>query len=38
MKTLNVVFEDKEYEELTKMKGKKAWREFILQLAKVKKT
>ncbi len=37
MKTLNVVFEDKEAAQLTKMKGKKPWREFILELAKIKK-
>jgi len=31
MKTINVSFEEKEYEKILKMKGKKSWREFILK-------
>ena len=34
MKTINVTFEDKEYEQLLKVKGSVAWREFILKLTK----
>ena len=32
MKTINVFFEDSDYEKLIKRKGKLSWREFILQL------
>ena len=31
MKTINVTFEDKEFKVLEKQKGKKSWREFILE-------
>ncbi len=37
MKTINETFEDNEFEELSKKKGNKSWRQFILDLAKVKK-
>ena len=36
MKTINETFEDSEYEDLIKAKGKMSWREFILQLRKKK--
>ena len=36
MKTVNVVFEDKEFETLVKVKGAKSWHDFILTLAEVK--
>lgn len=32
MKSINVVFEDKEYDKLIKSKGKLSWRQFILKL------
>lgn len=34
VKTLNIAFEDKELETLTKAKGKKSWHDFIMELAK----
>jgi len=34
MKSVNVVFEDKEFTALEKVKGKKSWHNFILELAK----
>ena len=37
MKRINDVFENEEFEELKKKKGKMTWREFILNLAGVKK-
>jgi predicted CopG family antitoxin len=37
MKAINVYFEDKEKEDLEKLKGKKSWREFILELVELKK-
>lgn len=37
MKTINVTFEDVEYEELLKKKGELSWHNFILQLNKVGK-
>ena len=30
MKTLNISFEDKEYEKLEKKKGKLTWKQFIM--------
>ncbi len=36
MKTLNVTFEDSEYEELLVAKGESSWREFILNLREAK--
>ncbi len=33
MKSINETFEDKEFEELQKLKGELTWREFILKLA-----
>lgn len=33
MKTINETFEDSEYELLIEKKGKKTWRQFILDLA-----
>lgn len=36
MKTVNVVFEDKEFEALVKTKGTKSWHDFILTLVEVK--
>ena len=32
MKTLNIPLEDKEYKALSKVKGNKTWREFLLKL------
>ncbi len=37
MKNLRLVFEEEEYSDLLKAKGKLGWREFILKLAKVTK-
>lgn len=37
MKTINETFEDKEYEELIKIKKDRTWRKFILELAGIKK-
>jgi len=34
MRTLNIPFEDKEYADLKERKGKKSWREFILNKKK----
>lgn len=34
MKSVNVVFEDEEFTALVKVKGKKSWHNFILELAK----
>jgi len=34
MKTINVTFEDKEYERLVKKKGDKSWHDFIMGFAK----
>jgi predicted CopG family antitoxin len=31
MKTINISFEDKEFNELIKRKGKQSWKEFILK-------
>ena len=33
MKTINVTFEDKEYEKLSKQKSKTSWHDFIMELA-----
>jgi predicted CopG family antitoxin len=38
MKTINVTFEDEEYQALLKKKGDLTWREFILELLKEKTT
>jgi len=32
MKTLNIPLEDKEHKALSKVKGNKTWREFLLKL------
>ena len=32
MKTLNIPLEDKDYKALSKVKGNKTWREFLLKL------
>ena len=37
MKTINVTFEDKDYQKLIKKKGTLSWREFILKLTNEKK-
>ena len=37
MKTINETFEDEEYDDLIREKGNMSWRQFILQLAKIKK-
>ena len=37
MKTLNIPLEDKEYRALSKVKGNKTWREFLLKLIEEKK-
>ena len=34
MKTINVTFEDQEYEKLLKAKEEKSWHDFILELTK----
>jgi len=36
MKSVNVVFEDEEFEALAKLKGVKSWHDFILTLVEVK--
>lgn len=36
MKSVNVVFEDEEFEALLKVKGTKSWHDFILRLIEVK--
>ncbi|KKL94688.1 hypothetical protein LCGC14_1862240 [marine sediment metagenome] len=38
MKSINVIFEDEDYEKLEKAKGELGWREFILTLIKKEKT
>ena len=37
MKYLNEVFEDREFKQLKKLKGKRSWRVFILELAHLTK-
>ncbi len=37
MKSINETFEDKEFEELQKLKGEMTWRVFILKLARSEK-
>ena len=37
MKTINETFEDEEYEALIERKADRSWRQFILDMAKVKK-
>lgn len=37
MKTLNVPFDDNEYEKLNKIKGEKSWHDFILELIEIRK-
>jgi len=34
VKTLNIPLDEKDYERLAKAKGKKSWRDFIMELAK----
>jgi len=34
MKTVNAVFENQEFELLTKAKGTKSWHDFIMELVK----
>jgi predicted CopG family antitoxin len=36
MKTLNVVFDDDEFEKLLKQKAEKSWHDFIMELSKTK--
>jgi hypothetical protein len=36
MKTLNIPFDNKEYEALNKVKGKSNWKTFLLSLIKYK--
>jgi predicted CopG family antitoxin len=36
MKSVNVVFEDAEFEALLKMKGTRSWHDFILSLKEAK--
>ena len=33
MRTVNVVFEDNEHKKLTKLKGKRSWHDFIIDMA-----
>jgi len=33
MRTINVVFEDKEYDQLTKLKKETSWHDFLLRLS-----
>jgi predicted CopG family antitoxin len=35
MKWLHIAFEDEEYEQLKRKKGKRSWRKYILELASV---
>ena len=37
MRTINVVFEGKEYKRLVKLKGKRSWYAFILGFSEIKK-
>jgi len=37
MKTVNVVFENEEFEALVEVKGTKSWHDFILELKERKK-
>lgn len=37
MRTINVVFEDKEHDLLNKLKGDLTWHDFMMNLAKNKK-
>jgi len=37
MRTINVVFEDKEYDQLKNLKGKMSWHDFMMQIVKSKK-
>jgi len=37
MKTINVSFEDEEFDRLNSIKGSDSWREFILTLTEIKK-
>lgn len=37
MRTMNVVFEDEEFDRLTKAKGELNWHDFVLTLAERKK-
>lgn len=34
MRTVNVVFEDEEFDKLETKKGKKSWHDFLLELVK----
>jgi len=34
MKSITVFFEDKEFEDIKKVKGKKSWHDFILNIKK----
>jgi hypothetical protein len=34
MRTINVVFEDREYDQLNKLKGDLTWHDFLLKLSK----
>lgn len=36
MKSINIVFGDKEFEKILKVKGKKTWNDFVLSMAKEK--
>ena len=38
MKTINVAFEDKEYEIISKLKGDLSWRDFIIGFKTANKT
>ena len=33
MRNINIVFETEEHEQLSELKGKQSWREYILKLA-----
>jgi len=37
MRTINVVFEDKEYEQLKKLKADMSWHDFMIDLAEGRK-
>jgi len=37
MKTINITFEDKEFESLIKKKGDVSWHDFIMQLTNIKR-
>lgn len=37
MRTVNIIFEDKEFEQLSEKKGDRKWRHYVLDMAGIKK-